>query len=151
MCWRKNILIIDNARIPNFSCLDRISNQISRECFEHAKALTCRKFYPECNGEVGKAGKANVRPLCGSDCKYVKEICKGEYRRMLSSPYYQAYFPICKVNTIYPDNVCWHLPTYNPSKGIFTLTFTYICSLSMLELHFTTNAVYFSHRTDHLR
>lgn len=97
-----------------FFLSDQVSRQISRTCWDHAKALTCRKFYPECNV---RRTEPDMRPLCPSHCDYVKEICKGEYARTLHSGFYQQYFPLCSSTTFFPDEICWKLPTYNPSEG----------------------------------
>ena len=94
----------------------RESREIRRECWPHAKALTCRKLYPKCT--PGR-NEPDIKPLCTGDCAYVKKICDGEYKRMLSSEYYQKFIPRCGDQaTIFNTEVpCDNLPTYRPQEG----------------------------------
>lgn len=93
----------------------RESREIRRECWPHAKALTCRYLYPKC---TRGRNEPEVKPLCKGDCTYVKKICDGEYKRMLSSEYYQKFIPKCGDQaTIFTEVPCDNLPTYKPERG----------------------------------
>ncbi|XP_066918249.1 tyrosine-protein kinase transmembrane receptor Ror-like isoform X2 [Clytia hemisphaerica] len=97
----------------------RQSGEISRECWPHAKALTCRLFYPRCDARLTGP---DVKSLCTKDCKYARQMCDGEYRRALHSKYYQEFIPLCDDSNMFGDsasnmNLCEKLPTYNPDKG----------------------------------
>lgn len=112
---KKNPLHRQEKKLGRWFRDNKRSGQISRECWQHAKALTCRLFYPKCDRT---RNVPEILPLCKQDCDYVQGICRGEYKRTLHSKYFQNYFPLCGRDfSIFSTSYCSHLQTYNPSQG----------------------------------
>ena len=91
---------------------------INTECWEHAKAYTCSTWFPECNPVTNKPTQ---RPLCSEHCDFMQtHVCKGEFKRVRHSPYYQLFLPLCEKVSLVDDSDglnCYFLPTVDFRKG----------------------------------
>ncbi|XP_065680238.1 tyrosine-protein kinase transmembrane receptor Ror isoform X6 [Hydra vulgaris] len=91
---------------------------INTECWEHAKAYTCSTWFPECNPITNKPTQ---RPLCSEHCDFMQtHVCKGEFKRVRHSPYYQLFLPLCEKVSLVDDSdgsSCYFLPTVDLRKG----------------------------------
>ena len=113
--------------------LAKESDEISRECWPHAEALTCMHVFQDCDPVSKKSTKPT---LCSEHCRLMKRhICKGEYKRVIHSDYMQQFIPLCEQISIIDDSngeFCYFLPTFNMSLGIY-FAFAYRSRYSKMD------------------
>lgn len=104
-----------------FVRLDKETGQITKECWPHAKALTCAYHYPECNRR--KDGASLKTNLCSQHCQFMnRNVCKDELQRSRISSKFRQFLPLCEEVALFDDSDgrnCFFLPTVDFSKGKF--------------------------------